>query len=703
NPANVVPVPANGTSGIVGTYGTLNIAANGTYSYTANSAAAQALAANVNATDTFTYTARDTGGETSSAQVTITVTGANDAPVIDLNGDAAGIDNTAAYTERAPRVTLAAGLTVSDVDAGARINNASVSITGGLIAGADQLSISGATSGMSGGITYAYDAMSGVLTLSGNGTPAQYQSLLNQVGFASTSSNPGTSRTISWSANDGTASSTAAITTVAVTSINDAPVAVADTAIVNEDATVTRTTRDAGLLGNDTDADTGDQAGLKVVGARAQADASNQAVAGSGATAITGRYGTLNLTANGTYDYTPNSAAAQALAAGAPASEVFTYTVSDTSGDSSSSTLTIAITGQNDAPVLDLNGVGGGIDNAAAYTEDGARATLASGLTVADVDTGANIAGATVSIGAGFLANQDRLTVSGATAGSLDDINYTFNAMSGQLVFTTRPGGTASAAQYQTLLGLVQFDTSSNNPGTSRTIDWSVSDGTATSAVAKTTVAVTPTNDTPTAIADTATVSEDVTAARTTRATGLLGNDTDPDDGDAAALTVATARAGTAGAPVAVPTTSTAGVLDKTAIVGTYGTLNLAADGTYDYTPNSAAAQALAAGAPATETFTYSVKDTGNLTSSSTLTISITGVNDAPVIDLNGAMPAGVDNTVGFIELGAATTLAPDLILTDVDGGTLRSATVTLSDAQAGDYLNYSAASASGLTVAQSE
>ena len=72
-----------------------------------------------------------------------------------------------------------------------------MSITGGLIAGADQLSIFGATSGMSGGITYAYDAMSGVLTLSGNGTPAQYQSLLNQVGFASTSSNPGTSRTIS--------------------------------------------------------------------------------------------------------------------------------------------------------------------------------------------------------------------------------------------------------------------------------------------------------------------------------------------------------------------------------------------------------------------------------------------------------------------------------------------------------------------------
>jgi VCBS repeat-containing protein len=64
-----------------GQYGTLQLLANGNYSYTlANSAKVQKLALGQTVTDSFSYTATD-GTANSSAQLTITITGENDGPV----------------------------------------------------------------------------------------------------------------------------------------------------------------------------------------------------------------------------------------------------------------------------------------------------------------------------------------------------------------------------------------------------------------------------------------------------------------------------------------------------------------------------------------------------------------------------------------------------------------------------------------------
>ena len=60
--------------------------------------------------------------------------------------------------------------------------------------------------------------------------------------------------------------------------------------------------------------------------------------------------GTLVLNPDGSYTYTP-TAAAQALPAGQFANDVFNYNVADPSGQSVSTTLTITVTGLNDAPV----------------------------------------------------------------------------------------------------------------------------------------------------------------------------------------------------------------------------------------------------------------------------------------------------------------------------------------------------------------
>ena len=67
------PLILNGQS-ITGTYGTLTVGADGTYTYAADQSAADDLDASDTATDVFTYTLSD-GTATDTATITITVTG----------------------------------------------------------------------------------------------------------------------------------------------------------------------------------------------------------------------------------------------------------------------------------------------------------------------------------------------------------------------------------------------------------------------------------------------------------------------------------------------------------------------------------------------------------------------------------------------------------------------------------------------------
>ena len=74
------------------------------------------------------------------------------------------------------------------------------------------------------------------------------------------------------------------------------------------------------------------------------------------------------------------------------------------------------------------------------------------------------------------------------------------------------------------------------------------------------------------------------------------------------------------------------------ALAGSYGCLSLNADGSYTYVvnDNNPAVQALNVGISLSETFTYTVQDTGGLTDTAQLTVAINGANDAPVITSNG-------------------------------------------------------------------
>src|SRR5262249_25566244 len=74
---------ANVDQDVVGTYGTLHLKSDGSYTYTLNDALAsvQALAAGQQVTDVFGYTEADNHGGTSSTSLSVNIVGTNDAPV----------------------------------------------------------------------------------------------------------------------------------------------------------------------------------------------------------------------------------------------------------------------------------------------------------------------------------------------------------------------------------------------------------------------------------------------------------------------------------------------------------------------------------------------------------------------------------------------------------------------------------------------
>ncbi len=169
--------------------------------------------------DTFTYTLAPGG---STGTVTITVNCTNDAPVLDLNGPAAGIDFTAIFTDGGGAVAVvdAANLTVADVD-NPNLASATVTLTDRPDGAVESLSSNTVGTSIS---AVAYNAATGVLLLNGPDTAANFQTVLRTVTYNNTSPNPNTTaRSITFLVNDGADDSAIATSAVTVNSINSAP------------------------------------------------------------------------------------------------------------------------------------------------------------------------------------------------------------------------------------------------------------------------------------------------------------------------------------------------------------------------------------------------------------------------------------------------------------------------------------------------
>lgn len=92
----------------------------------------------------------------------------------------------------------------------------------------------------------------------------------------------------------------------------------------------------------------------------------------SGPVSVAGVYGTLNVDASGTYSYVANSAL-DALRDGDNPTEQFTFTVTDSMGHNTPTTVTFNITGTDDAPLI------GPSDTTGTMTEDAGPTALVNG------------------------------------------------------------------------------------------------------------------------------------------------------------------------------------------------------------------------------------------------------------------------------------------------------------------------------------
>ena len=131
----------------------------------------------------------------------------------------------------------------------------------------------------------------------------------------------------------------------------------------------------------DPDSDT-----LTVTAIRTGSDEGN-GTAGSVGSALTGTYGDLTIAANGSYTYVANNNTTDALDAGDIVTDTFNYTVSDGQGETDIATITITITGINDAPTAvddtDTITASGTVDD-----EDGAGTLISDD---SDPDTSASL------------------------------------------------------------------------------------------------------------------------------------------------------------------------------------------------------------------------------------------------------------------------------------------------------------------------
>ena len=133
-------------------------------------------------------------------------------------------------------------------------------------------------------------------------------------------------------------------------------------------------------------------------------------------------------------------------------------------------------------------------------------------------------------------------------------------------------------------------------------------------------------NDAPVGVNDTDAVNEDATITESSGSELLVADDTDADDSSSLTVTQI-ALTGGSNSSVAISSTYNS---NGTSITGTYGTLVVGANGSYTYTADRSAAYALDASDTATDSFTYTVSD-GTATSTATLIITVTGINDETV------------------------------------------------------------------------
>jgi len=578
----------------------------------------------------FSYTVSDGNGGTASATVNITVAAVNDAPVA-LGESASVLEDTALYID-------AATLLANDSDADTANDGQTLSISA---------------------VSNASHGTVRLVTLQDGSQQVAFSPDANFHGAAS----------FQYTVSDGSGGTATATAIVNVAAVNDAPVALSESASTLEDTilTIAATT----LLANDRDVDSATDGQTLII-----SSVSNPS------------HGTVRLVtySDGSQqvEFTPDTNFHGAAS--------FQYTVSDGNGGTATATATVNVAAVNDAPVavgesdttnedlglvftaaqllandsdvdiatdsqtLSISAVSAAMNGTAwidtdgnvrflpdanyhgpasfSYTVsdgNGGTATATVNITVAAVNDAPVAVGESSSTledtalyidAATLLANDS--DVDTATDGQTLSISAVSNASHGTVRLITQPDGSQQ----------VTFTPDANFHGTA-SFKYTVSDGNGGTATATAIVNVAAVNDVPVAVGESATTNEDV--GLVFAAASLLANDSDVDTA-------------TDGQSLSVSKVSGA----------TNGIAWIDTDGNVRFLPN--------ANYHGPASFSYTVSDGIGGTATATVNITVAAVNDAPLTV--GDSASALEDTALYID--TATLLANDSdVDTDTDGQTL--------------------------------
>ncbi|WP_197995863.1 Ig-like domain-containing protein [Gimesia algae] len=674
----------NGVSGSVGSQITLasgallQVNSDGTFIYDPNG---QFDSLSGTDTETFTYQISDGNGGFDTATVTLNL---SDNPIPIANPDAV------ATTEDVPLNNI--DVLSNDIDDSG--NNATLTLAG---------------------LPASTSSLGATLSVSGNTINYDPAGILNYLSAGETITD-----TFTYTLEDQDGRQSLGTVTVTVTGINHIPDANSDEISVDENAAGSGDLFADNLNGADSDADPNDV--LVVTHLNGIATSNGNTIIGTPITLNSGAILTVN--ADGTYNYDPNGAF-ESLAESDTGLDSFFYTINDGNGGTATASVSITIDGVNDAPAVSS-------EVTVSMTEDDAVFTLDLLANASDPDTTDTLSVSNLTLvsvdNSGVTINGNSLEIDPASYSSLAegesvDIVYSYDVIDGNggsvsqtatititgvndpptanndafgivknlvlnaSVLTDNGSGADSDPDTSDTFSVSQVNGQAGDMGTEITLDsgakltlhadgdftydpstrtdyatitgvttatdsftYTIEDGFGDTATANVTLVVSE-NLLPVAGHDDVATDEDTPLPNI----DVLGNDSDP-DGDDANLKVI-------------------GFTSPTSAGG--ATLTLNADGTINYDPTGNF-DTFYNGQTATDTFTYLLEDENGETSTGTVTVTITGVNDPPVAtadtlqtdedtppngdlfaDNGNGIDSDIDNTDTFdvIEVNGAATI----------------------------------------------
>ena len=320
---------------------------------------------------------------------------------------------------------------------------------------------------------------------------------------------------------------------------------------------------------------------------------------GNPLTEITNEYGTFTIdpkTGAYTFTFDNTSETVLKMAAGRLYETSINVTVTDTSGLSDTKELVVNIEGTNTAPVITSGEHGVIIANPAPLVEDGGVSKVTGQVTAREYDEGDHVVAFKFVNDKGELV--DSLTGKYGTISIDKDGNYTYTFNNGQ---AQHLGAGEMAHEHFNVVAVDTYGAQTTTPSDLQ-------------------IQIQGTNDAPVITSPTPVLNLTELASGQAEITGAITfNDADK-KADGTFYDTHTFSVRPAGAAEAE---------NGAAAEGKYGTLTIDEHGNYKYTLTS---DALGEGDKYTETFTVTVDDGNGGKATQTITVNLTGTNDAPVI-----------------------------------------------------------------------